>query len=282
MTALGCHACSLKSLARLTRLWCLLLLTMCAGCGTTKQHTATEQLLASDAVDVAVAKIDFTPLAGQRIYFDTKYIKNVKGPAFVNADYVISALRQQMIAAGVLLYEAETDADFVVEARVGALGADSHEVVYGLPSTNSINAATTAVAAMSQVPAIPTIPELSLARKNVEQAAAKIGVFAYERETRQRIWQSGLSIGHSQSKDLWVFGAGPFQRGTIHDGQVRFAGSSLDVPLLEQRAGHNGPIAAYRDEALFQPLDIGASVLESNAENAAIQQVSGEQKSESE
>src|SRR5262245_18018788 len=77
------------------------------GCGSTKSRTATEQLLMSDAVDRAVGQIDFRDLAGQKVFFDTRFIVNTKDPAFiynvkglgyVNAEYVISSLRQQMIA----------------------------------------------------------------------------------------------------------------------------------------------------------------------------------------
>ena len=52
---------------------------MLAGCGTTKTRNATEQLLISDAVDRSIAVIDFAPLAGKTVYFDTKYLVTVKG-----------------------------------------------------------------------------------------------------------------------------------------------------------------------------------------------------------
>jgi len=43
-----------------------------AGCGTTKSRSATEQLLISDAVDRAIAIIDFSPLADKTVFLDTK------------------------------------------------------------------------------------------------------------------------------------------------------------------------------------------------------------------
>ena len=42
------------------------------GCGTTKTRVATEQLLMSDAVDAAVARVDFRAMAGEKVYFDTQ------------------------------------------------------------------------------------------------------------------------------------------------------------------------------------------------------------------
>lgn len=226
-----------------------------AGCGTTKSTVATEQILLSDAVDHAVARIDFTPMADQKVFFDTSYIKNYKGIGFVNSEYVISSLRQQMSAAGLNLQEDKKTADFILEGRLGALGTDAHEVVYGIPSTSALNDAADAVAAFSSVPKVPGIPELALAKRSNQVAAAKVAIFAYENESRQRVWQSGVSTGKSTAKDLWVFGAGPFQKGSIHEGNVRFAGSSLDVPLLEgERKGSNGPIASYRNATIFNPL----------------------------
>src|SRR5690606_5395103 len=46
---------------------CGVLLVIAAGCGTTRDKLATEQLLLSDAVDRAVARIDFSPLKGEKV-----------------------------------------------------------------------------------------------------------------------------------------------------------------------------------------------------------------------
>lgn len=232
-------------------LWLGLVAVSHSGCGTTKANTATEQLLNSDAVDAAVAKIDFTPLKGQLVYFDTQYMLNYKGVGFVTAEYVISSLRQQMMAAGLLLQTKLEDADFVVEGRIGTLGLDSHEVVYGVPSS-SLNAAASAAATLSGVPVAPTIPEMSLGRRNAQSGAAKIGVFAYERDSREAVWQSGISVARSTARDIWFFGVGPFQRGSIYRGKTRFAGEAEDAPIASRREGYNGPIAGYREEAIFQ------------------------------
>ncbi|MBI2480982.1 MAG: hypothetical protein HYV60_20815 [Planctomycetia bacterium] len=91
----------------------MLAMIVAAGCGTTKTQLATEQLLMSDAVDMAVADIDFGAMAGQNVYFDSRYISNVKGNGFVNAEYIISSLRQQMAAADCRLQDDADDADSV-------------------------------------------------------------------------------------------------------------------------------------------------------------------------
>ncbi len=230
------------------------------GCGTTKSQRATEQLLMSDAVDRSVASIDFRPLSGRRVFLDTTYVKNVRSEDFVNVDYIISSVRQQMVTAGCLLEDAADSAEYIAEMRVGTLGADSHDVTYGIPANNSLNSAASLV---PSAPAMPIIPEIALARKNSEQAAAKIAIFAYHRETRRPVWQSGVAQARSRAKDMWIFGAGPFQSGTIHDG-TEFVDKDLPIPLLTD--GHDDmtsradPLATYSRSATYLPpqLDTGS------------------------
>ncbi|MBC8355688.1 MAG: hypothetical protein H8E66_27230 [Planctomycetes bacterium] len=218
------------------------------GCGTTKTRLATDQLLVSDAVDQAITGIDFGAMAGQKVYFDSQYIKSVKGIGFVNSDYIISSLRQQMVAADCRLQEDEEDADFVVEARVGTLGTTGHEVVYGVPANNALSTAATFI---PNTPAVPAIPELSFAKKDAHLGAAKIAVFAYERESRRPVWQSGTSQAKSTAQDYWVFGAGPFQRGSIYEG-TQFAGSRIRIPRLNNDGTPAaGPAVSYRDQFYF-------------------------------
>lgn len=224
------------------------LLAPVAGCGTTKSQMATEQLLVSDAVDRAVSEIDFRDLAGQKVYFDTRYVQNIKGVGFVNSEYIISSLRQQMFAANCYLQETVETADYVVEARVGALGTDAHDVIYGLPANNALSSASQVVPG---APPLPAIPEISLARRNDQTGAAKLAVFAYHRTTKAPVWQSGISQSRSHAKDTWLFGAGPFQRGTIYEG-TQFAGGELGVPLLEEsEGGQQTPAIPYHGKVSF-------------------------------
>lgn len=179
------------------------------GCGINKSRLATEQLVISDAVDRAVSAIDFSPLSGQKVFFDTKYLDNVKLGAGANVDYVISSLRQQMLAYDCRLQEKIETADYVVEARVGVLANDGHEVTYGVPGSAALGTASVLLA--NPVP-IPALPELSLGRQNHLSGAAKIGLFAYDRTKREPVWQAGVTKGSSQAKDTWILGLGPYQR----------------------------------------------------------------------
>ncbi|QEG42186.1 hypothetical protein UC8_42200 [Roseimaritima ulvae] len=187
-------------------------------------HEATDQMVLSEAVDHSIAAIDFRPLAGKKVFLDTTYIKSVKGAAFVNADYITSSLRQQVVAAGCLLQENQKDAELVIEARCGTLGSDGFQTTYGIPASNTVS---TAAQLLPSAPAVPTIPEISLARRESSEAAAKIAAFAYDRETRKPVWQSGTSQATASAKDLWVLGVGPFQGGTIRD-RTRFVAGDIE------------------------------------------------------
>ena len=215
-------------------LWLLVLCLNAMGCGATKSFTATEQLLMSDAVDSTVAKIDFSPLDGQRVYLDTTFLTGARTnpnlpnsaltpQTLINADYVVSTVRQQMIAAGCLIEEKKDEADLVAEIRIGALGTDGHAVTYGIPASNLLSSASTVVAG---APSIPAIPEISFAKKELKSGAAKIAVFAYDRQTHAAVWQSGIEQAGSNSRDTWVLGIGPFQNGTVY-GAARFAGKRI-------------------------------------------------------
>jgi hypothetical protein len=207
----------------------LLSVALAAGCGTTRmtdtQRTATEQLLVSNAIDQAVGQLDVRPLAGKPVYFDPQYLDGT-----VDRGYLISSLRQHLLANGCQLLEERSRAAYVVEARSGGVGTDRHSLLVGIPQTT--------------VPAIlpgqPTqIPEIPFAKKTDQNGVAKVALFAYNRQTGQPVWQSGLVQSLSTSRDMWVLGTGPFENGTIRKG-TEFAGEPIPLPHLP---GHD-PAAA--------------------------------------
>ena len=92
------------------------------------------------------------------------------------------------------------------------------------------------------------LPEISLARKTDDSAAAKIAVFAYHRETRQPVWQSGLSVTRSTAYGRWIFGAGPFQSGSIYDSPQFAGGEILDSSPLRKKA----PVELSKEDAAYR------------------------------
>jgi hypothetical protein len=231
--------------------WLAFVVVSHCGCGTTREHQATEQLVVSDAVDRSIQDLDFRPLAGRKVYLDTSYLRHVKSAGFVNSEYVISGLRQQVLAAGCLLQDSAQEAEIIIEPRIGTLGADNHQVTYGIPENNAFR---NAASLIPNAPAIPLIPEIALARRESREAAAKLAAFAYDRETRKPIWQSGVRQSMATARDTWVLGAGPFQGGTIRE-KTKLAGSrfkfgrrSSDSPAS---GAYDRPAVDYNAEMRF-------------------------------
>ena len=138
----------------------------------------------------------------------------------------------------------------IVELRIGTLGTDASDVVYGIPASNALSGAASLV---PNAPIVPPIPEIAVARREAQHGAAKIAMFAYDRETRRPVWQSGISKARSTVQDTWVLGAGPFQRGTNVDG-TQFAGTELRLPRLRDDGTFDESLPVnYGEEHLFQP-----------------------------
>ncbi len=200
----------------------VLLALALGGCGTTRTtdttRAATEMLLVSQAVDRAVGQIDFTPLQGKAVFLDIAAIdKDV-----VDKGYVVSSIRQQLLAHGAHVMEDKRDAVYVVEARVGAVGTDRHSLLFGSPQ----------ITVPAIVPGIPTsLPEIALYKRTDQKGVAKLAVFAYNRVTGRAVWQSGLVEDVSRLKDRWVLGSGPYSTGTIRR-STELAGEEL--PPLPQ------------------------------------------------
>jgi len=220
----------------------LFLPLLAIGCGTTRmtdtQRAASEMLLISQAIDSSVAQVDCSPLCGKCVFLDTQYLDGT-----VDKGYLISSLRQHLLAHGVRMLEDKKNAEYIVEARSGAVGTDRNGLLVGIPQM-SIPAV---------VPGQPTqIPEVALIKRTDMKGIAKLAVFAYERTTGQMVWQSGLTESRSTLRDSWIFGAGPFSRGTIRR-STELAGEELPkLPLL------NDPTTKFKPLPAEHPLP-GAS-----------------------
>jgi hypothetical protein len=206
-------------------------------------RTATEQLLVSDAVDRAIQSVNFGPLTGQNVYLDDSKLADV-----VDKNYIVSTLRQHMLASGCILKDAKDQADFIVEARAGAVGTDRNDLLFGIPATNVPQ-----ILPLQGVPA--AIPEVPLAKRRDQRGVAKISMFAYQRQTGLPVWQSGLAIQESSSNDVWLFGAGPFQHGTIYQGPTIAGQANPKARAVDTSPAAKRPTIGLSDEATFASPD---------------------------
>jgi hypothetical protein len=222
-----------------------------SGCGATRSsdttRTATEQLLISDAIDRAVQSMNLQALSGQTVFLDDTKLTDT-----VDRNYYISTLRQHLLATGCELRDKREEADFVVEARAGAIGTDRNDLLFGLPSMNVPQ-----IPVVQPVPAV--IPEIPIAKRKDQRGVAKIAVFAYHRATGTPVWQSGIVRQESSANDVWIFGAGPFQRGTIYEGTT-FAGGAIknETSKTDEVPRHTAGVSVTR-EGLFNSPSILAA-----------------------
>lgn len=176
-----------------------------AGCGTTRltetPRSASEELLLSTAVDRSVSQLNFQLFAGQRVFLDTTNLGDIQ-----QRHYLISALRQHLLASGALLAKTAEEAEVVVEARAGSVATSRHDSLLGVPQT-------TLPVAPAGVPAI--LPEIAIYKKQIHLGVAKVSVFAYLPDRGAALWQSGVCETQSTSRSTWVLGMGPFQSGDV-------------------------------------------------------------------
>jgi hypothetical protein len=208
----------------------LFVFLIAAGCGTVRTtgttRTGTEQLLLTNAWDTALQKVDFRPLTGVPVYLDTANIN-----ASIDQGWIVSSLRQAMLQQGVLLRAKPEQAQWIVEARVGAYGTDEYNLLIGIPQT-------TVPATITGAPQ-GTIPEIPLAKRSEQQAIAKLALFAYDRSSGQIVWNSGTMLETATAKDVYVAGLGPIQSGSIRGG-TEFVGIKLPLTSEAADGGANG------------------------------------------
>lgn len=213
-----------------------------SGCGTAKltntTRTATEQLLLSDAMDRAVSQVNFSMLSGKKVYVNSKPIAKV-----TDSEYLLSIVRQHALASGCLLQEEEAEADVILELRAGTSGTDQNDTMLGIsemtiPGFGSYSST--------------TIPEVAMAKRVIQKATVKIGIFAYTRIGRRPVWQSGNLVAESKAKNRWLFGMGPYQTGDIYD-TARFADTTVEIPLIDtQNTAEDKEFISVGSQAFFR------------------------------
>lgn len=170
---------------------------LCAGlaaCATaTETHptrTATEQLLVSRAVERAAAEFSMALPSKARVYLDASAFRGE------GSDYAASAVREALLAKGNPIATSRSDADVVVEVRLGALSIDKTQRVVGIPRlTVPISANFSTV----------TVPELSAYSRRDRTGVAEFSAFAYEAATGRPIALGARFSGTAKIRSHTMF-----------------------------------------------------------------------------
>lgn len=183
-----------------TRLMLLLCLTLIAfGCTSTTtsntSRTAKEQMLLSNAVDQSLDKVDFTPLFGQKVFVEEKYLD------CVDKGYVVGSIRHRVMRAGGTLAATADDADVTMEVRSGGIGTDTTNAFLGIPAIT--------------LPGMLTLPEIRLTDRKTQYGYSKLGLVLFDAKTKTVLGDGGMSLAQSDDNNWYVLGIGPWQDGSL-------------------------------------------------------------------
>ena len=202
----------------------LLLASSClsvAGCATIKEsdtaRTGVEQLLISSAVDRALDKVDFRPIANGKVYVEEKYLD------CTDKNYILVALHQKLLQQNCTLAAKAEESDVTVEIGSGGVGTDRHDLFMGVP----------------QIPLPPpspiSIPKMTVYERNKAMGTAKLAVVAYDTKSRQSVINSSSSLARSDYKNYTLLGTPGLETGSVERQLAAATGghdSVISVPTV--------------------------------------------------
>jgi len=173
-----------------------LLLTGCTSTSTSNTaRTAKEQMLLSNAMDQSLDKVDFTPLYGQKVLVEEKYLD------CVDKGYLVGSVRHRIMRAGGVLAASADEADVIMELRSGGVGTDTANSFVGLPAIT--------------LPGMLTLPEVRLTERKTQHGYSKIGMVVYDAKSKQVLGDGGMSMAQAEDSNWYVLGLGPWQDGAL-------------------------------------------------------------------
>ncbi len=159
---------------------------------TQPDHTATEQLLFSTAADRAAAKLSLTVPDGAKVFVDGNATDGS-----MQAKYLLSAIRDQVLRRGGRLVDDKGQADMAVEPRIGAMSVDRNTTLYGIPDYGI------------PIPLAGEVktPELALYKRDIQQGVIKLAVTSYDPKTGALIQAADPVYGfaHTTERALLFF-----------------------------------------------------------------------------
>jgi hypothetical protein len=187
------------------RCFSVLVLASLAGCTSVKMtgsaRTGTEQLLLTGTWDNALSHVDFSSLAGMKVFLDPQFV------TVVDKDWIISSIRRTMAEQGLLLESNKDKAQVIVEVALGAYGTDERDRKFGLPGFSIAPSLTTGAAITSS----GSSTSLTFSETNQQDAVVKASMFAYEAKTGRLVWESTPLYNAQGVRDHFVMGAGPYR-----------------------------------------------------------------------
>jgi hypothetical protein len=197
----------------------LLAFGMCiqlAGCASMKEsdtaRTGLEQLLISNAVDQSLAKVDFRPVSGAKVFLKTDLLD------CVDKNYVMLTTRSKLLANHCTLVDKAEDAEIIMEIASGGVGTDRTELVVGTP----------------EIPLglMGSVPKVNFYERKKAMGTAKLAIIAMDAKSKQPIINSGFSLARSDHQHWSVMGSGPVLSGSVANQLKEHTGNNDSMMYL--------------------------------------------------
>ena len=162
-----------------------------AACSTAREsepgRTATEQLLFSVSAERAVDQLALDIPADTKVFVDSAYVEGT------DSKYLLSTIRNRVLQRGAALVDSKSEADTVLEPRVGAISIDRGATLVGTPSFGI------------PVPLAGdlTFPQLALYKRDTQQGVIKVAATSYDPKTGKLVQDLDPVYGFSH-KTEWI------------------------------------------------------------------------------
>jgi hypothetical protein len=127
---------------------------------------------------------------GKKVYLDTNYFDSY------DSKTAIGTIRDALNSAGARLVAVATNADYIVEARSGALSIDYADTLIGWPN----------MGVPVPLAGTVTIPEFALWETQSQYSTAKFALLAYARDSGEHYFSSGPMVGRSKNRYFKLLG----------------------------------------------------------------------------
>lgn len=175
-------------------------------------RTGLEQLLISNAVDKSLAKVDFRPVSGAKVFLKTDLLD------CVDKNYVLLSMRSKLLANHCSLVDKAEDAEIVMEVASGGVGTDRTEMVVGTP----------------EIPLglMGSVPKVNFYERKKAMGTAKLAIIATDAKTKQPVINSGFALARSDHQHWSVMGSGPVLSGSVANQLKEHTGTSESMMYL--------------------------------------------------
>lgn len=186
------------------------------GCASMKEsdtaRTGLEQLLISNAVDQSLAKVDFRPVSGAKVFLKTDLLD------CVDKNYVMLSMRSKLLANHCTLVDKADDAEIVMEVASGGVGTDRTELVVGTP----------------EIPLglMGSVPKVNFYERKKAMGTAKLAIIATDAKSKQPVINSGFALARSDHQHWSVMGSGPVLSGSVANQLKEHTGTSESIMYL--------------------------------------------------